>query len=111
MNQNNIIKKYYPQPPLINSVIKYENINKDPNLRKLMTNFYLKKSIKWINKYEEFNASKKILYKIESNSGYEIIYNLLRNFIKKSKTNWYDLKDKDKYFIIKDFLKNMLPTS
>ena len=107
MNKNNI-KKYYIQPPYINSVIQYQNIDIDPNLRKLITNFYLKKSIKWITNYKEFENSKKNLSKLKSKDGKKIIYNLLRYYSKNYNTNWYEMKEKTKYYNIKDYLKSKL---
>jgi hypothetical protein len=109
MNKNNI-KKYYIPPPYINSVIQYQNVGSDPNLRRLITEFYLKKSIKWIKNYKEFENSKKNLSKLESNQGTKIIYNLLRNCSKKYNINWYDMKEQSKYNVIKDYLKYELVT-
>lgn len=104
MNKNNI-KKYYIQPPYINSVIQYQNIDIDPDLRKLITHFYLKKSIKWITNYKEFENSKKNLAKLKSKDGIKIIYNLLKKSSKKYNIKWFNMKEKNKYYIIKDYLK------
>ena len=101
------VKKYYPPPPIINSVIQYQNINNDPNLRNLITHFYLKKAIKWIKNYSEFNNAKKLLPKLESKEGFDIIYKLIKEFTKNTDANWYDLK-KDKYHVMKEYLKYKL---
>jgi hypothetical protein len=108
MNQDNNknVRKYYPPPPIINSVVQYENVNVDPNLRKLMTEFFLKKSIKWVKNYSQFENCKNILPELESSKGAKIIYNILKEFTKKSDTNWYDLKEK--YRIVKDYLRYKL---
>lgn len=87
------VKKYYPAPPFIDSVIQYLDINKDPNLRKLMTDYYLEKAKKWVPS------------KVKSN-GYDIIYQLLRKFVKNTNTNWYDLKDKHEF--VKKFIIHKL---
>ena len=51
----------------------------------------LEKSIKWTNN--------KLL---KTNKGYDIIYQILRRFVKNTDTNWYDLKEK------KDFIKKII---
>jgi hypothetical protein len=111
MNSNNssfFIKplKYYPPPPFINSTLVYQDINKDENLRELMTHFFLKKSIKWLSSYDDFKESKKSLSKLKSNEGYNIIYNILREYCRKNNINWYDLKKS--YNKIKDYLRYKL---
>lgn len=95
--------RYFVPPPFINSVIEYQDINKDPKLREMITNFYYKKIIKWIHNYKEFNHLKNKLKTLESKEGIKIIYRLLHEFIRNSDTNWYDLKDN--YIIVKDFLR------
>lgn len=107
MNNNNI-KKYYIQPPFINSTIQYQNIDIDPNLRKLITTFYLKKSIKWIKHYKEFENLKNNLSNLESNKGTTIIYKLLRSYSKKKNIKWFDMKEKINYYSIKNYLKKNL---
>lgn len=98
--------RYFIPPPIINSVIEYQDINKDPKLREMMTDFFYRKVIKWINKYSEFSHLKDKLKLLSSKEGVKIIYNLLREYTNKSNTNWYDLKDN--YLIIKDYLKYKL---
>ncbi len=107
MNKNNI-KKYYIPPPFINSNIQYQNIDVDPNLRKIITKFYLKKTIKWIENYKEFENLKHNLSKLNSNEGIHIIYNLLRRYSKKYNINWFNMKEKKNYYIIKNYLKKKL---
>lgn len=103
----NKLKKYYPPPPFIDSVIQYPNVSKDPRLRELMTTFFLKKCIKWIKTDKEFEKYKEILPTLEKN-GYNIIYNLLRHAVKKYNFEWFDLKYYDKYSAIKHFFKKNL---
>jgi len=99
-------KRYWPVPPIHESVFEYQNINTDLNLRKDVTNFFHKKVIKWITNYPEFSHHKNNLTFLESIDGKMHIYNLLRKFIKKSGINWYDLRDN--YAIIKDYLNTQL---
>ena len=87
------VKKYYPPPPIINSVVQYIDINKDPKLRELMTEYYLEKAKKWIPS------------KVKSN-GYDTIYKLLRKFVNNTNTNWYDLKEKHE--LVKKFIIHKL---
>jgi hypothetical protein len=94
---------YFEPPPFIESSITYQDVNKDPNLRKLLTDFFYEKTIKWVSSYNNFKNVKKSLTMLKSDKGYSIIYNLLRKYIKKNNLNWYDLK---KYYNnIKEYLK------
>jgi hypothetical protein len=68
---------YYISPPIVvPSTTYYQDINKDSNLRKLMTEYYLEKNKKWNKK----------------NISFKEMYNLLRSYVNKKKINWYDLK-------------------
>ena len=98
--------KYYVPPPFINSTITYQNVNADPQLREQVTNFFLKKAIKWVSTYKEFNNDTKLLNKLKSDSGYDIIYKLLKNYINKKNLNWYDLRKT--YNAVKDYLRYKL---
>jgi hypothetical protein len=99
-------RRYWPVPPLTESVYEYQNVNTDLHLRKDVTNFFHQKVIKWITKYPEFSSHKTKLEFIETNDGKMHIYNLLRKFIKKSGINWYDLRDN--YSIVKEYLNTKL---
>lgn len=107
---HNRIKKFYPPPPIIGTYFEYIDVNKDENLRNSVTNFFHKKVIKWIKKYPEFSHLKKFSSKINSNKGYDLIYNMIRKFTKEYNINWFDLKDY--YVTFKDYLKfNLLQYS
>lgn len=95
---------YFVPPPVISSTLTYQNVNKDPELRKIMTEFFLNKSIKWITYDKNFKHLKKNLSLLKSKDGYKIIYNLLRNYVHQNEANWYDLKQIH-YEIVKDYLK------
>jgi hypothetical protein len=99
--KNNRINKYYPPPAIIEGEYQYEDINKNPELRKNMTRFFYNKVLKWIEKDNQYNKLKSIKSLIEKH-GKVYIYNILRRFVKKSGLNWYDLKDEYKY--IKKYL-------
>ncbi len=104
------VKRYWPVPPLIESVTEYQNVNKDINLRKDVTKFFHEKVIKWVSdtegEYAEFKQFKPKLTFLKSTDGQMHIYNLLRHFVKKSGINWYDLRDN--YSLIKEFLSKRL---
>ena len=95
-------RRYWPVPPVFESVFEYQNVNADLHLRKEVTGFFHKKVIKWIKNYPEFSQHKSKLSELESIDGQMHVYNLLRKFIKKSGINWYDLRDN--YSIIKEYL-------
>ena len=97
---------YFVPPPIIPVSYEYQNLNKDSQLRENQTVFFYKKTIKWIKNYKNFSHLKNKLKIIKSNKGKQIIYNLLKLFIKNTNINWYDLKDN--YLTIKDFLKYKL---
>tara|TARA_E500000178_G_C16951581_1_gene721543 strand:- start:931 stop:1272 length:342 start_codon:yes stop_codon:yes gene_type:complete len=106
MNQNNSeirIKKYFPPPPLIGTYYEYIDVNQDKDLRKLVTDFFYKKVIKWVTNYPEFSHLKKHIKKLKSSEGYNLIYNLIKKFVKEYNLNWFDLRDN--YPTFKDFLR------
>jgi hypothetical protein len=94
---------YFLPPPVINSTFVYQDVNKDPQLRYEVTNFFVNKTIKWIKEYNEFKNVKHLLVKLKTNVGYELIHNILRQFIKKNNCNWYDLRNN--YELVKDFIR------
>jgi hypothetical protein len=93
-------KKYYPVPPMYESVYEYQDINRDVNMRKQITLFYHEKLLEWIDNNQSFHFLRKNKKQIENNQF--LIYKLLRKFVKKSGVNWYDLRDN--YSLIKEYL-------
>ena len=104
MINNNLIylRKLYSPPPS-GHYYKYINVNKNKDLRNSVTKFFHKKLIKWINKYSEYKHLKKYLKKIESDEGFNIVFKIIKKFLKKNNLKWWDAKKH--YFIIKDYLK------
>jgi len=98
---------YFEPPPFFVAAnsIKYENVNNDTKLQQMVTEKFLNKTISWL---EDDNKSKKYLSKIKGPDGYDIIHTLLKLFIKKGKTNWYDLSPQS--HLVKDFIKYKLKT-
>ncbi len=100
------VRRYWPVPPLIQSVYEYQDVNKDVYLRKDVTQFFQQKIIKWIGEDSEFSKHKSKVSFLNSVDGQMHVYNLLRKFVKKSGINWYDLRDN--YPIIKEYLNKKL---
>ena len=107
INTNNIntnnIRTYFVPPPYYYGVDIYTNVDVDPNLRQMVTEFFLKKSIKWIKTQTDFSKYKNLLELLNSSKGYNIIYNLLREFCHKYNLKWYDLRENN-YNNVKHFL-------
>jgi hypothetical protein len=95
MEPNLVKKQIFPINSFIETSYQYQNINIDKNLRKLVTDFFYKKIIKWKN-----------LYKCQIKIQYNDVYNILKKFIKNANINWYDLKDN--YYIVKKYLLKKL---
>ena len=96
-------RKFYPPPPLLYTAFEYQDMGKDMKFRKDVTDFFHAKVLKWITNYKEFSHLKKYYNFLKSDKGYLYIYELLRLFCKKSKLNWFDLRDN--YPILKDYFK------
>jgi len=104
-NSSGTPRKYYPVPPVPPISIEYQDIGKNMNLRKDVTKYYLTNLIQWIEKDKNFKHLKKHLRSLKSKDGLEIIYNLLRLYVKNGKANWYDLRDSNNSPVIKDYLR------
>jgi hypothetical protein len=102
-------KKLYSVPinPQPTTPIQYQDVGDDPNLQSQVTKFFHQKVLKWINEYSDFKHLKKHL-KFLNDKGEKYIYNLLKLFVRKSKANWYDLRDPKNYDNIKQYLKNRI---
>ena len=82
-----LVKKYYPVPPTVHEyVYEYQNLNKDADLRNVVTVFFQKKIAKWINNYPEFENLK------SKNINYDLVYKILRIIVRKTNLNWYELR-------------------
>ena len=99
------LKRYYPVPLSLPGTIEYQDVGKDMNLRKDISKYYLEKTIEWIEKDKKLKKYSKLL---KSEDGLEVIYNLLRVYVKNGKANWYDLRDPNNAPVIKEYLKYKL---
>jgi hypothetical protein len=103
-------KKLYSIPinPQPTTPIQYQDVGEDPNLQSQVTKFFHEKVLKWINEYPDFKHLKKHFNFLNDTKGEKYIYNLLKLFVRKSKANWYDLRDPKNYDNIKQYLKNRI---
>jgi hypothetical protein len=106
LNPETKTRKYYPVPHVMPGVIEYQNVNADPRLRKNVTEFYIYKINKWIQSDNDFTKYKKLANHFKSQEGTNTVYNLLKEFVKKSGINWYDIRDN--YQLVKDYFKYKL---
>jgi hypothetical protein len=103
---NNPTLRYFQPPPFIQSTVKYQDVNNDKNLQNMVTTKFVNKTIRWINTDSRFKKCKKYLSRMESPDGYDIMYRILKLFVKKGNTNWYDLSDQAD--LVKDFIRYKL---
>ena len=98
--------KYFPAPPIIQTYHKYQDVNNDTNLQHKETLYFLGKTIDWIKYDKSFKSLKKFEKYFKGADGYEIMYKLLKLFVKRGNTNWYDLKIQQD--LVKDYIKHKL---
>ena len=97
---------YFPPPPIIQTYNQYQDVNNDKNLQNTQTLYFLNKTIDWIKYDKSYNRLKKLQKYFKGPDGYEITYKLLKLFVKRGNTNWYDLKIQQD--LVKDFIKHKL---
>jgi hypothetical protein len=97
---------YFPAPPIISTYHQYQDVNNDKNLQHMETVFFLKRTIEYINYEKSWKGLKKFKKHLNGPDGYEIIHKLLKLFVRRGNTNWYDLKvQKD---LVLDYIKHKL---
>jgi hypothetical protein len=94
--------KYFPAPPIIKSIYKYQTVNGDGKLQRMVTERFLSYILEWLDTDGDFKKFRKLRSKFESDIGYDIVYKLLRLFVKRGDTNWYDLDIQRE--LVKDYL-------
>lgn len=94
---------YYPA--YIRTYRKYHDVNNDANLRKNVTTHFLNKMLT-ILEYTKHKELKKHFKVMNGKKGYDIMYNILRIFVKKGRTNWYDLREQEQLVI--DYIIHVL---
>ena len=85
-----------------------QDVGNNPELQEQITKFYIKKTIKWLNKDKEFTKFTKQSKFIDSQEGRKFIYKTLKLFVKKNKVNWYDLRNDETYEDVKDYIREKI---
>ena len=98
--------KYYPAPPVISTYHQYQDVNNDPNLQHTETLYFLDKTLEWIKYDKSYKKLKKFERYLKGPNGYEIIHKILKLFVRRGNTNWYDLKVQQS--LVKDYIKHKL---
>lgn len=83
--------------------IYYPDVNADPKLRKSVTLWFHEKLLGWLNSNIDFKKFKKYYKKINTKNGIKKLYKIIKNYVKKTDCNWYDLREKH-YEILKDYI-------
>ncbi len=84
----------------------YQDVNADKKLQYSITNYFLDKTIDWMKTDKSFKKVKKYLRDLNGPDGEEIMHKILRLFVKKGDTNWYDLKIQKS--LVKDYIRHKL---
>ena len=98
--------KYFPAPPVITTYHQYQDVNNDSYLQEKETYYFLDKTLNWIKEDKSFKKLKKYERYLKGPDGYTIMHKLLKLFVKKGNTNWYDLKMQQS--LVKDYIKHKL---
>ena len=98
--------KYYPAPPVITTYHHYQDVNNDNNLQHTETMYFLDKTLDWIKHDKSFKSLKKFEKYLKGPNGYDIMHKLLKLFVKRGYTNWYDLQVQQN--LVKAFIKHKL---
>ena len=98
-----------PYSPYLEST-KYniQDIGDNIDLQEDITNFFYKKTLKWLTNDIEFNKIKKVLKIMKTQKGEDYIYKILKSFVKKNKINWYELRNDKNYDDVKDYIRQKL---
>jgi hypothetical protein len=113
INKINYIQNFIPSytATQITVPLEYYDIGNDDKLRENVTKHFQEKILKWM-KDDWVNKNKQSLKKqkkfINSDEGYRHIYNLIREFVKNSNANWYELREGPNSKVIKDYLEYKL---
>ena len=98
--------KYFPAPPVITTYHQYQDVNNDSYLQEKETLYFLDKTLDWIKEEKSFKKLKKFERYLKGPDGYTIMHKILKLFVRKGNTNWYDLKIQKS--LVKDYIKHKL---
>jgi len=106
-NDPNFNSAVFQPPPFITTYYKYQDVNNDINLQEKVTLRFLKRTIKFLNEKSDYKHLKnKFLNKLKSEDGYDIMHRMLKLFVKRGDTNWYDLREQ--YDLVDRYIKHKL---
>ena len=103
------VDDYIRLPTYVRKINIYQNVNTDPKLRNKVTLYFQEIYIDYLKNKSSNKKAKSFLSEIKGKKGYNIVYNLIKLYVKKNKENWYDLK-KNKRLVLNFFnqyLSNM----
>jgi hypothetical protein len=84
----------------------YQDVNADKKLQYSITDYFLEKTIDWMKHDKSYKKVKKFLRYLTGPDGEEIMHKILRLFVRKGETNWYDLKIQKS--LVKNYIKHRL---
>lgn len=96
--------------PYIDSLYSKQSIpdvGDNYELKKDVTDYFYKKTLKWIKEDHEFSKLKKHLKFLKSKKGSEYISKLLKFFINANSVNWFDLRG-DQYDNVKEYIRTKM---
>ena len=94
---------YFVPPPFILSYKRYQNVNADKRLQRMVTNKFLKKLKVWLKEDKSFKQVLKFKKIIDKDEGFDVVHYILKILVKRGRTNWYDL-DLQTYLVKKYIL-------
>ena len=97
---------YFPAPPIISTIHQYQDVNNDKNLQNKVTLYFLEKTIECIKYDESWKSLKRVGKHLKGKDGYEIMHKLLKLFVRRGNTNWYDLRVQEE--LVLNFIKHKL---
>ena len=93
-------KLIFPPPPLITTYREFQDVNLDKKLQKKVSVYFLDQILNNLNTYKLLKPKQKYL---ESKEGLKLIHHLLKRFVERGGTNWYDLRE-PQYDLTMDYL-------
>lgn len=98
--------KYFPPPPVIPTIHRYQNVNLDENLQLSVSRKFKEHTIFWMENDKSYKSVKKYLKDIKGPNGIMIIRKILNLFVVRGNTNWYDLELQ--IILVKQFILHKL---
>jgi hypothetical protein len=99
-NADSDSKMIFLPPPIIPTYREFQDVNFDKRLQKRVSVYFLKEILKNINKYR---LLKPYINHLDSRDGLKLVHHLLRRFVERGGTNWYDLRE-PQYDLTMDYL-------